>query len=114
MQYRSKIPIAIERYLLNGAIIAMLVILYTPLLLHWCDGWLHKTISIEHEYFSHGLIGLPFAAYIAWTNRKQWRQLPDATHPLGVALLALGAIAYLSGQTELVNLSFPRSLPVFV
>ncbi len=107
MQYRSKIPVAIERYLLDGLTIALLVILYAPLLIHWADGWLNKTISTEHEYFSHGLIGLPFAAYIAWTERQQWRQLPDKTHPLSVALLALGGLFYLSGQSELVNLSFP-------
>ena len=110
MQYRSKIPIAIDRYLLDGAIIALLVILYAPLLIHWVDGWLHKSISIEHEYFSHGLIGLPFAAYIAWTQRQQWRQLPDTAHPLGAALLLVGGAFYLSGQSELVNLSFPAVL----
>lgn len=110
MQYRSKIPIAIDRYLLDGAIIALLVILYAPLLIHWVDGWLHKNISTEHEYFSHGLIGLPFAAYIVWTQRQQWRQLPDTAHPLGAALLAVGGAFYLSGQSELVNLSFPAVL----
>ena len=110
MQYRSKIPIAIDRYLLDGAIIGLLVILYAPLLIHWVDGWLHKTISTEHEYFSHGLIGLPFAAYIVWTQRQQWRQLPDTAHPLGAALLAVGGAFYLSGQSELVNLSFPAVL----
>jgi cyanoexosortase B len=110
MQYRSKIPIAIDRYLLDGAIVALLVILYAPLLIHWVDGWLHKTISTEHEYFSHGLIGLPFAAYIVWTQRQQWRQLPDTAHPLGAALLAVGGAFYLSGQSELVNLSFPAVL----
>ncbi len=110
MQYRSKIPIAIDRYLLDGAIIGLLVILYAPLLIHWVDGWLHKNISIEHEYFSHGLIGLPFAAYIVWTQRQQWRQLPDRAHPLGAALLAVGGAFYLSGQSELVNLSFPAVL----
>ncbi len=110
MQFRGKIPIPIERYLLDGAIIALLVIIYAPLLIHWYDGWLNKTISIEHEYFSHGLIGLPFAAYIVWTHRQQWRKLPDRIHPLGVALLVIGGLFYLSGQSELVNLSFPSVL----
>lgn len=110
MQIGRKIPVAIERYLLDGAIAALLLILYAPLLIHWVDGWLHKSISIEHEYFSHGLIGLPFAAYIVWTQRQQWRQLPDTIHPLGVALLALGGTFYLSGQSELVNLSLPAVL----
>lgn len=110
MQIGRKIPIAIDRYLLDGLILALLLILYAPLLIHWCDGWLHKTISIEHEYFSHGLIGLPFAAYIVWTNRQQWSQLPNDTHPLSIVLLALAGAFYLSGQIELVNLSLPAVL----
>ncbi|HEY9651156.1 MAG TPA: cyanoexosortase B [Coleofasciculaceae cyanobacterium] len=110
MQIGRKIPIAIERYLLIGLILALLVMLYAPLIVHWYDGWLNKSISIEHEYFSHGLIGLPFAAYIAWMHRQQWRQLPDRFHPLGIAFLTLGGIFYLTGQSELVNLSFPAVL----
>jgi len=110
MQYRSKIPLALERYLFDGLLIALLVILYTPLLIHWCDGWLNKSISLEHEYFSHGLIGIPFAAYLSWKNRQQWHQLPSTTHPLGIALLVLGGLFYLTGQLELVNLSFPLLL----
>jgi cyanoexosortase B len=110
MLYRPKIPIAIERYLLDGAIVALLVAIYAPLLIHWYDGWLNKTISLEHEYFSHGLIGLPFAAYIVWTHRQQWHQLPNTTHPLGFVCLIIGGFFYLSGQSELVNLSFPAVL----
>lgn len=107
MQIGRKIPLPLDRYLLDIAIVALLAILYSPLLLHWYDGWLNKTISIEHEYFSHGLIGLPFAAFLVWTHRQQWHQLPDTVHPLGVVLLLLGGAFYLTGQSELVNLSLP-------
>ncbi|MDF2388123.1 cyanoexosortase B [Nostoc ellipsosporum NOK] len=96
--------------LLNIAILGVLVLLYAPILLHWLDGWLHKTISIEHEYFSHGIIGLPFAAYLSWLNRKKWQRLPDTAHPLGAFLLVVGGIFYLSGVTEWVNLSLPTIL----
>ncbi|HBE17534.1 MAG TPA: cyanoexosortase B, partial [Cyanobacteria bacterium UBA11367] len=110
MEIGKKIPIAIERYILDIAIVAILAIIYAPLLIHWYDGWLNKNISIEHEYFSHGLIGLPFAAYIIWTQRQEWRELPDSAHPLGIVFLILGGISYLSGQSELVHLSFPTIL----
>ncbi len=111
MQLRHKIPIAIERYLFNAAILALLGLLYTPLLIHWYEGWLKiQKISIEHEYFSHGLIGLPFAAYLAWENWTHWRKLSDRSHWLGAVLLGLGAALYLSGLTDLVNLSFPAVL----
>lgn len=93
--------------LLNLAILGVLLLLYAPILLHWLDGWLHKNISTEHEYFSHGIIGLPFAAYLGWMNRKKWTRLPDSIHPLGAVLLLLGAVFYLSGVTEWVNLSLP-------
>ncbi|WP_066375650.1 MULTISPECIES: cyanoexosortase B [unclassified Anabaena] len=96
--------------LLSIGIFSLLSLLYAPVLLHWLDGWLHKTISIEHEYFSHGLIGLPFAAYLSWQNRKQWQRLPDKNHTLGLVLLVIGGIFYLSGVTEWVNLSFPTIL----
>ena len=93
--------------LLNLAILGVLLLLYAPILLHWLDGWLNKNISTEHEYFSHGIIGLPFAAYLAWMNRKKWKRLPDTIHPLGPVLLLFGAVFYLSGVTEWVNLSLP-------
>ncbi|MCY7278239.1 MAG: cyanoexosortase B, partial [Phormidesmis sp. CAN_BIN44] len=47
----------VERYWSNAALMGLLTLLYAPLLLHWVDGWLRKNISIEHEYFSHGIIG---------------------------------------------------------
>ncbi|MBD2292242.1 cyanoexosortase B [Anabaena sphaerica FACHB-251] len=93
--------------LLNLGILGILLLLYAPILLHWIDGWLHKSISIEHEYFSHGIIGIPFAGYIAWTNRKQWQRLPNITHPVSITLFIIGVIFYLSGVAEWVNLSLP-------
>ncbi|MDZ8240703.1 MAG: cyanoexosortase B [Nostoc sp. ChiQUE01a] len=93
--------------LLNLANLGILLLLYAPILLHWLDGWLHKNISTEHEYFSHGIIGLPFAAYLGWLNRKQWARLPDTIHPLGGVFLLLGGVFYLSGVSEWVNLSLP-------
>ena len=107
MQIRQRYPNVIDRHLWDAAILALLAILYAPLIWHWYDGWLHKNIGIIHEYFSHGLIGLPFAAWIAWEKRKLWQRLPDIFNPLGAALLALGGIFYLSGLPDFANLSFP-------
>ena len=104
---QSKYKLAIEGKLFNLLIIGFLAILYTPLIIHWCDGWINKSISIEHEYFSHGLIGFPFAAYISWIKRKKWQRLDNKNHPFGAILLFVGAFFYLSGVVELVNLSLP-------
>jgi cyanoexosortase B len=110
MNIQRKIRIVFKRYFLGESITLLLVLLYAPLLVHWYDGWLHKNISIEHEYFSHGLIGLPYAAYIAWTNLNSWRQLPNSPHPFGGILLVLASLFYLSRLSDLVNLSLPVML----
>ncbi|WP_017303846.1 cyanoexosortase B [Spirulina subsalsa] len=108
MVQRLKNPaFLLERRWLYAMMGGLFILLYAPLMVHWVDGWLNKTISIEHEYFSHGLIGFPFAAYIVWLQRKKWRRLGDRTHPVGGILLALGALCYFSGTGELVNLSLP-------
>jgi len=110
MDIQRRIRIVFKRYLLGEGITVLLVLLYAPLLVHWYDGWLNKNISIEHEYFSHGLIGLPYSAYIAWTNRNCWRRLPNSPHPLGGFLLVLATLFYLSRLSDLVNLSLPLML----
>lgn len=107
MALPQQIQIRSKQQLLSIAILGILGLLYAPLLLHWLDGWLNKSISIEHEYFSHGIIGLPFAAYLSWLNRKKWQRLPDSTHPVGAFLLLIGGVFYLSGIAEWVNLSLP-------
>lgn len=110
MTFQRQIQKTNAPQLFSFAILGVLALLYAPILLHWFDGWLNKSISTEHEYFSHGIIGIPFAAYLSWINRKKWQRLPDVNHPLGVALLIIGGIFYLSGVTEWVNLSFPAIL----
>ena len=102
-QYQLKSTNRLE--LFNFALTGVLLLLYAPILLHWLDGWLKKSISIEHEYFSHGIIGIPFAAYLVWSHRKKWQRLPNIIHPVGGILLVIGSIFYLSGIPEWVNLS---------
>jgi cyanoexosortase B len=96
-------------YLPETAILGLFSILYLPLVVHWFDGWLNKSIGIEHEYFSHGLLGLPFAAYLIWSRRDRWQQLPNETNVsrqiLGLSLLILGISFYLSSLTNLINFS---------
>ncbi len=87
--------------------------MYVPLLIHWYDGWIRKSISIEHEYFSHGVIGLPFAAYVAWFNRKRWVRLSDrvgSARSVSIGLMLIAGMFYLSGLPDPVNLSLPMLL----
>jgi cyanoexosortase B len=95
---------------LPWVIAALMLVLYGPLLVHWVDGWLNKSISIQHEYFSHGLIGLPFAAYLVWERRLRWQSLPNQCHPLGLGLLVVASLMYLTRLTDWMNLSLPVML----
>ncbi|MFE4106437.1 cyanoexosortase B [Almyronema epifaneia] len=100
----------LERHPLEIALALLLAALYGPLLLHWIDGWVNKSISIQHEYFSHGLIGLPFAAYIAWEKRQQWQQLVPQINPVGLGLIGIATVFYLSGLGDWMNVSLPLML----
>ncbi len=105
LSLRSRLPAT-----LSLALLGLLILLYGPLLWHWVDGWLNKSISIQHEYFSHGILGLPFAAYLAWEERSRWQELRDQTHPAGLTLIAIAAVLYLSGLTDWMNFSLPLML----
>lgn len=104
--FLSRWPIAVP----STALLLLLFAMYGPLLWHWVDGWLFKSISIQHEYFSHGLLGLPFAAHLAWLQRHRWQALPDHTHLAGLTLLGLGAGLYLSQLPDWMSISLPLVL----
>ena len=87
--------------------LGLIAVLYGPLLWYWVDGWLDKSISIQHEYFSHGLLGIPFAAYLVWERRSQWQALPYQIHWLGFVLMAIAAGFYGSNLVDTINLSLP-------
>jgi cyanoexosortase B len=110
MLTRLKLLQHLEQYWTAIAIAGLLIILYAPLVVYWYDGWLNKAISIEHEYYSHGLIGLPFAAYLAWQTRRAWQELPNKPNVIGLVLIVLGVCLYLSSLADAMNLSFPLVL----
>lgn len=111
MDISQRFPPFLERNRLNLVIGVLLIILYAPVLAFWVDGWLNKSISIEHEYFSHGLIGIPYAFYVAFfLNRRKWLTLPDKTHPLAFIFVIVSLIFYVTGVYEFVFLSLPLIL----
>ncbi len=110
MEIKHKLPVFVEQNLFNLIVLGLLSLIYSPLLFHWIDGWLNKSINIEHEYFSYALIGFPFAAYIVWNNRDKWEKLDNKYHPVGISLLVIAAIFYGTGVREFVNISFPLML----
>ncbi len=95
---------------LESIVLGLVAVLYVPLLWYWVDGWLNKSISIQHEYFSHGLLGIPFAAYLVWESRAQWQKLPTRTHWLTWPLMLLAIVFYSSGLLDAMNLSLPLLL----
>lgn len=99
------------RWSIELATLSCLAILYGPLLFHWVwDGWINKSISIQHEYFSHGILGIPLALKLGWDKRKNWHQLGDQLHWSGIVCLAVAFVFYTSGVMDAVNLSFPLML----
>ncbi|MEM7793803.1 MAG: cyanoexosortase B [Cyanobacteria bacterium P01_C01_bin.118] len=100
-----------SRWTLELIVISCLVILYGPLLYHWVwDGWINKNISIQHEYFSHGILGIPLALKLMWDKRQAWSGLSDRCNWSGIACIALAIVFYTSGVMDAVNLSLPLML----
>lgn len=104
---QSKSP----RWSIELAVISCVVILYGPLLYHWVwDGWINKGISIQHEYFSHGILGIPLAIKLVWDKRKSWHRLGDSFHWSGIPCLLIAFVFYTSGVMDAINLSLPLML----
>jgi cyanoexosortase B len=101
----------VKHYRANVLILGLLTILYLPILEYWLMGWLQKSISTEHEYFSYALLGFPYAAYIIFgQNRTAWEKLGDRADLVGIICLLVGSVFYLAGAVTFVNLSFPLVL----
>ncbi|MEL6128760.1 MAG: cyanoexosortase B [Cyanobacteria bacterium J06554_1] len=104
---QSKSP----RWSIELAVLSCVVILYGPLLYHWVwDGWINKGISIQHEYFSHGILGIPLAIKLVWDKRQSWHRLGDSCHWSGIACLLTAFVFYTSGVMDAINLSLPLML----
>lgn len=104
-------PSKSSKWTLELIIISCLVILYGPLLYHWVwDGWVNKDISIQHEYFSHGILGIPLALKLVFDKRHTWYRLSDSCHWAGVGCFVLAFVFYASGVMDAVNLSLPLIL----
>lgn len=99
------------RWMIELIVLSFIVILYGPLLYHWVwDGWVNKNISIQHEYFSHGILGIPLACKLVWDKRQTWYRLGDSCHWAGIICLTAGFVFYASGVMDAVNLSLPLIL----
>lgn len=110
MQLNNRLSLPLDQRKIQYFIIGILLVMYAPVLWQWVDGWMNKSINTEHEYFSHGLIGIPFAFWLTWQKREEWEMLPNQSHPLGLILLAVGGCLYVSNVSEFINLSFPLIL----
>jgi len=103
-----------KRYPLGSAIALLVTVIYAPLLLYWVDGWLNRSIGIDHEYYSYALLGFPYAAMAAWQLRQRWQALPDQIGILGFGLLGLAGFFFVSPVQNLINLSLPLGLSALV
>lgn len=110
MQTNLKLLSPVKNHLAEIVTFGLLAVLYVPLMLYWIDGWLNKSISIDHEYFSFALLGFPYAVIAAWELRHRWSELPDRANFLGLSLLVTAGVFYVSQLQNLMNLSLPLML----
>jgi cyanoexosortase B len=95
---------------LSMVLVVLMGLLYGPLVAYWVNGWINHSISIQHEYFSHGLLGFPLAAYIGWQKKTAWQLLPPRCHPAGWACITIATGLYLTRLPDWMGLSLPIML----
>ena len=106
MTLQPQLKSTLHRHSTELMVVVLLAVLYLPLIIHWYDGWLNKTISLEHEYYSHGVIGLPFAAYIVWEkNGINGKNSLTSLTLLGLCFWAWQQ--YFTSVALLISLAFP-------
>jgi exosortase len=71
---------------------SLLVLVFWPILLSMYGSWFD-----EHTYMEHGLLVIPAALYMAWTDREKLRTVLLRPSGWGVALLAWGALQAILG-----------------
>ena len=71
---------------------ALLLIAFWPILHSMYGSWFD-----EYLYMEHGILVVPAAAYMAWTNREKLKKVPRQPSAWGLALLAWGALQALLG-----------------
>jgi exosortase len=87
----------------------LLLIAFWPILEGIYGSWFD-----QYLYMEHGILVVPAAAYMVWTNRERLKKIPRQPSAWGVALIALGAIQALFGTAAqwvwLTRMSFLVSL----
>jgi exosortase len=65
----------------------LLVVAFWPILYSMAGSWFD-----ENAYMEHGVLVIPAAAYMAWTNKEKLKQIPRRLSAWGVLLLLWGAL----------------------
>jgi exosortase len=70
----------------------LLITAFWPILVSMYGSWFD-----EHAYMEHGILVIPAAAYMVWTNRSKLNQIPPQPSAWGVLLLLIGAMQAILG-----------------
>jgi exosortase len=70
----------------------LLIVAFWPIVLSMYGSWFD-----EHAYMEHGILVIPAAAYMAWTQKDQLKTVPRKPSVWGVVLLFWGAIQAVLG-----------------
>jgi exosortase len=82
-------PVSMTKAILAGS---LLILAFWPILAGIYGSWFD-----ERSYMEHGLLVIPAAAYMVWTERDRLKTIPIKPSGWGVALLLLGALQAVVG-----------------
>lgn len=71
---------------------ALLFVAFWPILVSMYGSWFD-----EHVYMEHGILVVPAAAYMAWTNKEKLQAVPRKPSAWGLFFLLCGALQALLG-----------------
>jgi exosortase len=81
-----------SRWWMPAAIGIVVAVLYADVLKLLAEDWW------ENESYSHGLLVVPLALYIAWKQRAVILSAPKAPSAKGIVLTAIACMTYLAGK----------------
>ena len=82
---------------LAALVLAVAAVVYGPVLAWMVDNWL------TNPYYTHGLLLLPIALYVAWRRRAAFRDAPRTVERSDWVWLALGGLVLVWGRVAASN-----------
>jgi exosortase len=89
---RRGVLLEIGQFVRPVLLTALLIVAFWSVLTGMYQSWFQ-----EYAYMEHGVLVLPAALYMAWTQREKLRTIPRSSSALGVLVLAWGSLQAMLG-----------------